>query len=286
MSKHNLVTLIYDPATGISEEIECPYVFVNSLFDYSYYAYDKEFDDVTTEAAQAILYGLEIVDGYLSTSAVESGRTVAVNAEHAFVDVAEINGEPITDFYMIGKNKWSVRTLNYEYLVDGTGTIIGEMSNASVNYDLFYNGEPIYDEEGANAGFNYSGMIFDSNLSLIYNAPSEKRSVVNVLEGTFLLKNYDGEIFCFDGSNSKKIISKKNVEDCSYFVLDSSLIVVVDATDEEDINIEFYNAKGEKIFTTDFESVSDMEESVISSESAVLVPYVDADGNRAFYRFN
>ena len=285
LSKQNLVTFIYNPADGTSTEIDCPYAFADSLFDYSYYAYEKDYDEVNTENTQAILFAFEIVDGYLRVEGEGAGITVGINAENQFFTVEEINGEPIVYFCQTREGQWSVYTLNYEYLMDNEGNILGEISNSYYNYDLYYTMEYMYDNADNYLGTNYPGMIYDSNLALNYNASSKEMQIVDVLEGTFLLENFDGEVFCYNGSSAKKIISKSRAEKCEYEVLDSSLVCVIDSSKEDDINVEFYNAEGKKIFETDFEAISSMDDTVIATENSVLVPYTNADGNQAYYRF-
>ena len=285
LSKQNLVTLIYNPADSTSTEIDCPYAFADSLFDYSYYAYEKDYDEVNTENTQAILFAFEIVDGYIRANAAGAGVTVGINAENEFFTVEEINGEPIVYFCQTREDQWSVYTLNYEYLMDNEGKILGEISNSYYNYDLYYTMEYTYDDSGSYLEENYHGMIYGSDLQLNYNASSNGMQVVDVLEGTFLLENFDGEVYCYNGSSAKKIISKSRIENCEYEVLDSSLICVTDRSKDDDVKIQFYNANGKKIFETNYEEFSSVEDDIIVTENAVLVPYTNADGNRAYYRF-
>ena len=146
MSKQNLVTFIYNPADGTSTEIDCPYAFADSLFDYSYYAYEKDYDEVNTENTQAILFAFEIVDGYLRVEGEGAGITVGINAENQFFTVEEINGEPISYFCQTREGQWSVYTLNYEYLMDNEGNILGEISNSYYTYDLYYTVEYMFDD--------------------------------------------------------------------------------------------------------------------------------------------
>ena len=171
---------------------------------------------------------------------------------------------------MLGENRWLASTARFAYLVDGEETVLGEISEAEMTGKFFYK----------------NGKIFDSDLELIYDCASNKMTLVDVLDGAFLLKNYDGEIFCYTGGEGKpeKIITKKEAKTSEVTVLDSGLFVVCDRSNPADVNYDFYNAEGEKIFSTDAIAGCNINpDDVIRTESAVLVPY-NINGVYAYYK--
>ncbi len=279
MSKYNLHTVVYDPAKDECKEVKCSYLLL-SLFDEIYefpvidLSDEETFEQIDTEYTQALTYGFKIIDNHVCLVDEQSFCTLGVNEKGEIFEIEDVNGEALGGFEMVGENLWIADGFNFKYLIDGEDTVIGEVSYASRNGEFFYK----------------DGMIFDSDLKLIYNCASNKMTVYAVLDGAFLLKNYDGELFLYNGRGKpERIITKKELETCSVTVLSENLFVVYDYFNLDDVNYDFYNAQGDKIFSTDAIPGVYLDPEAITitkTETSVLVPYIDALGRNVYYRFH
>lgn len=265
-AKYNVTTVLYDGAENKAKEIDCEYLFLGALIDC---ANEETYVEINKESALALIYAYPIVDKRV-VSDFGAGVNLVVNEKAKFSTVDGINGETIMSLSLVESNRWIARTSNYMYLIDGEGNVLGEVSNARRTGKFIYSGNRIY----------------DLSLSLIYNASENSMAIHTVLDGAFILKNYEGEYFCYTGEGKPvKLIDKNALETSHYLHLTSGLFVIIDAYKPDDINCEIYNAEGEKIYTIDYNvnlSVGDM--SPIETEDAVLLPYMNTMGTVVYYR--
>ena len=273
MTKYNLETVIYDVEKGKAKSVKCPYIIDETIIDLDE---DEDLELLNEEAAQALVFGYAIVDERVKADD-NSERTLGITAKNKFFEIDQLNGEAVKEIKLVGKDKWELGTKSFKYLFSA-GAIVGEISNATLNGDIYFSG-------------NY---FFDMDLKPIYNCVENKLTVNGSINGAFFFKDAKtGELFFYNGGeDTTKLIDEDVVDDVSYTQLTNDLFVLVDETEEDEGKVvySFYNSLGEKIQKITCEAgeswISNF--SVAVSEDAVIIAQTSIKNDKNvvnYYRF-
>lgn len=238
-TKYDLTTLIIDKDTGCAEEIACDYLL---MYGYSV-DNDAEFfesNGFKSGKVSTLAIGFKIENGRLpdiDDLDFDLASTVAIDASGKISDFSKINGESVQNTYFVAENRWIAVTRENAYLINGSGKILGNISNV--------NGKP-------GTFFMSDGKVYDCDLNMLFDFGAQELNYYGNVDSSIIFKNDDGEVFLYTGGESAAtIVAKDSDLSLCYSSSDSSYYAIKDTSDESQTKYKIYNSKGTLLLAVD-----------------------------------
>ena len=252
--KYTLTTLIFDVESNKIEEIEADY-----WLDYGFSAATdyEQWQDLGINEEEiynaAVVYMIENERVNFDYQAM---RFVSLSDKGAIQDVLEINGEYVQFVDVVAENKWIVHTyLNNAYLIDNTGKVLADITNAHVLEKMII----------------ADGVIYGMDMNVLYNFGADGATLIETFANGVLLRQANGDVAYYTNGNTIAITAITNTA-VTYYESQDNYFVVRDASDILSIKYIVYNDLGAKIATIEANDI-DCAESMIRAYSIDGVAY-------------
>lgn len=254
LGKFDLTTLLVNPKNGKAKEIKCDYVMYVAIG--AQHTYVSDFFAINFEKVEALAMGYKIEDKRVADG-VEYALTIDKSGK---VSPLLYNGERVDDVRMVANDRFVIETEEREYLVDGKGKLIGEVTNGS------FFGEYILCD----------GKVFDMDLATVYDLNEKKLELVKRMENALLLTNADDDVLLYTGKGEPAVLAV--AEDGETLYKYTNTYVIVHTED----GYALYAQDGTKV--TNFGDDGALSE-VATTEGAILFKTTeeDEDGYKTVY---
>ena len=184
--KYRLVTRTVDAKTGKVKELNCSY-----LLQSVHNSIQNSANDVGLDLKKLFVYG--------EATRIEDRRllgtcTVMVDNRGKLNELRTMDGDRVENIRFVDDNRWLVTTEYGKCLIDASGTVIGDVTNATRNGRFFY----------------VDGKIFDSSLNLLYDCEANGQTIKRQVGDSMLLEDRDGRLLLYTGSGDPIVLIDKD----------------------------------------------------------------------------
>ncbi len=254
--KYDLVTAVVNAKNGIAEELDCDYMIIDTS--------TLEGEGLDTEKISAEADVWKIEGRQLTTI-----HTALINESGKIKVLEEINGNRVMDIDYFAADRWLVSCPDRTYLVNAKGDVVGEVTKAQIFGKYLY----------------ADGVIYDANLTAVYDYAANGFAVKNAMENALLLTKSNGDVYLCTGSEPTLLVA--NDSNRTIVQVKKDYFAIYDTTAKK---LEIYNEVGTKFFTldnlVDFDApFSALTQITLKDGAILLVGYEALTFQAVFYRF-